>query len=278
VLFEVWAPTQSEIEITSVLCSTCGFVCYLPRPDEADITAKYEFLGTLNSPVDPLKSQHANGQEQQSLLERATALFDVLSPLLSENESISILDVGGGRGALLSPFAEAGHRCFLLDYTKDCIDGVTRLGATLTDLPPESKFNVIVCSHVLEHVADPCAMLSRLSQHLTQGGIVYLELPLEIWRRAPLQAEPVTHINFFTEKTARILAEQCSLSVRSSRTFSYSHASGSRALATFLLLQRDVKSVGRLPLAEGYREVRSLLKPSLIRRIRHRMMKKRRLI
>jgi hypothetical protein len=35
VLFEMWCPGAESVELTSMLCETCGFVCYTPRLDSA---------------------------------------------------------------------------------------------------------------------------------------------------------------------------------------------------------------------------------------------------
>lgn len=49
VLFEVWFPGETEVELISCLCEQCGFVLYLPRPDALDLDAKYRFLGALGT-------------------------------------------------------------------------------------------------------------------------------------------------------------------------------------------------------------------------------------
>nr|VFJ68508.1 MAG: Methyltransferase domain-containing protein [Candidatus Kentron sp. FM]VFJ71901.1 MAG: Methyltransferase domain-containing protein [Candidatus Kentron sp. FM]VFK10579.1 MAG: Methyltransferase domain-containing protein [Candidatus Kentron sp. FM] len=50
-------------------------------------------------------------------------------------------------------------------------------GATERDLSPGERFDFIVCSHVIEHVADPVGVLATLSGHLSDGGLMYVEVP-----------------------------------------------------------------------------------------------------
>src|SRR4051812_49601714 len=46
VLFEVWMPGAGQIELRTLLCGSCGFVTFAPRPSVADLEAKYRFLAT----------------------------------------------------------------------------------------------------------------------------------------------------------------------------------------------------------------------------------------
>jgi len=46
-------------------------------------------------------------------------------------------------------------------------------------------------------VARPKEVLRELGGLLAPHGVVYVEVPLEIWGGPPRMAEPVTHVNFF---------------------------------------------------------------------------------
>jgi SAM-dependent methyltransferase len=48
--------------------------------------------------------------------------------------------------------------------------GVQMLGKTHLDLPSQARFDVITVLDVLEHVAEPTALLRGLAQHLNPGG------------------------------------------------------------------------------------------------------------
>lgn len=49
--------------------------------------------------------------------------------------------------------------------------------ALFEDFDPQRSFDAIVCSHVLEHVADPVAMLQRARRWLTPDGVLYAYVP-----------------------------------------------------------------------------------------------------
>jgi SAM-dependent methyltransferase len=215
VLFEIWFPGKTEITLALKLCSACGFILYTPRPSEQDLQKKYRFL--LDSEID--------SADESTIKVRAGELFHHLKNYLKQKD-FSILDFGGGDGSLMSEFLSYGFDCFVIDYHPKQIDGVKRLGDTLEYLPADRTFDIIICSHVLEHIVDPYNTLGSLRQHLSSEGVLYVEVPMEIWRRAPLRDEPVTHINFFTRDSLNYLLSRAGFQVVRCRLGKYTHSPG----------------------------------------------------
>ena len=85
----------------------------------------------------------------------------------------------------------------LVDYNTHTVPGVERLGKTVADIAKNTQFDVLICNHVLEHVAEPVGFLKELWPFLKPEGKAYFEVPLQIWRDIPIQ-QPAEHINFFT--------------------------------------------------------------------------------
>lgn len=196
VVFEVWFPDHDRVELAGVLCERCGFVTYTPRPDESDLDAKYRFL---------YREEDAPGEDALATTidaERARAVrtFGALERH-SPRRPGRVLDYGGAEGRLLVPFLEAGWSCALVDYVEQVLPGIERLGETIADLPAGSRFDAIVCSHVVEHLADPGGVLRALADHLAPGGALFVEVPLDLWRGLPIARDPVTHVNFLTPRT-----------------------------------------------------------------------------
>lgn len=192
VLFDKWFPGQEKVTLTSILCRHCGFIMYRPRPEEKDIDAKYRYLGEMN------KNKGENTADSPVETRRSNDIYEYVHKTIDTRQAGSILDYGGGDGRLMRAFIDKGKDCFLVDYNQNCIPGVKKLADTIYDLKPEDKFDLIICSHVLEHVAQPIKTLKQISSHLSKRGHIFVELPLDIWKRIPLTSEPVTHINFFT--------------------------------------------------------------------------------
>lgn len=212
VLYEVWCPGANEFTATSELCLECGLVIYAPRPSAEEIDAKYRFLVSLG----PDSAVAAVDSEYSQIRERT--LFKILSPRLPKTTGNRLLDFGGGDGRLMRHFIDRGDTGFVIDYVRETIPGVTKLGDTLEQLAPDEKFCGIISSHVLEHVAEPLQILKRLVSHLEPDGRIFIELPMEIWKKPPLHPEPVTHVNFFTAESLRYMMVKAGLDVEVCQT------------------------------------------------------------
>lgn len=203
VLYRLWLPSEEQPRLTSLCCRRCGFMCYSPRPEETDLGAKYRFLSEHES----IGAPHTSTRRARQLeAKRARTLFRLIRNHYHSSVQ-SVLDAGGGDGRLLLPFVGAGVACYVLDYNPKPVEGVIRLGSTPEELPPDSSFDAIICSHVLEHVSSPGKFLTRLRAALAPGGLIYVEVPLEIWRDIPIDVDPVTHVNFFTADSLKTLLQ-----------------------------------------------------------------------
>lgn len=205
VLFEVWAPTAAAVTLRFSLCGRCGLVVFLPRPTAVEIDEKYRFLARVEPPrverrairpLDRRRSAELYAWARRELPPRGR-----------------VLDFGGGNGALLSAFLDGGCEGFVVDWVAHPVPGVERLGATLDEVEPGRVFEVILASHVLEHLADPVGVLNRLRERLAPGGVLLVEVPLEIAGGLPRFEEPVTHVSFFSEEPLRVALERAGLEV-----------------------------------------------------------------
>ena len=204
-LFGAWYPEQDVVDLRIIMCLECGFVFFAPRPTDAEVTAKYELGLTLGKHN---RMREINDPRDQR---RARRLQERLKPHLRGKGRL--LDYGGGDGRLVQKLADSGQECCVVDFTPTPVPGVKRLGATVQDLNPAERFDCIVLSHVLEHVAEPVALIGQLAAFQTSGGIFYLEVPMELFRRVPPRLEPVTHINFFTPPNCGYIMARCGYDV-----------------------------------------------------------------
>jgi SAM-dependent methyltransferase len=197
ILFGTWFQGQTRAVISVRACRRCGFVAFAPRPEEADLRAKYEM--SLAMPRSRAVRPPDNASDEKRARELAAEFDGVLSP------GASVLDVGGGDGRLMAPLVTAGHSAFVVDFKPEPVSGVTRLGATVDDLLPTARFDAMVLSHVLEHVAEPLALLEKLHAHLNDAGHLLVEVPMELFRQIPPKREPLTHINYFHSESLRVV-------------------------------------------------------------------------
>lgn len=129
----------------------------------------------------------------------------------------SILDWGGSDGIMLPAVFQTAKR-----YVHDISDRVPIKGVSkLSILDPQHRFSYIQITHVLEHVFEPLNFLQAPRRHLEPGGILYLEVPLECEAtglgakvsRGQRRLWAHEHINLFTPRSLRALAETAGLRV-----------------------------------------------------------------
>jgi SAM-dependent methyltransferase len=222
VLFELWAPTQTSFIAEFLLCDHCGLVIYAPRPTADDIDGKYRFIAAQAPSDSRSRDIVATSLDRQ----RSRELYKSLLPYLGSRIGNRVLDFGGGSGSLLSAFTAAGFECNVVDYSTAVVPGVAHVGATLSDLDAGEKFDIALCSHVFEHVADPVETARELGDHLVPGGLILVEVPLEILGGPPAMREPVTHVNFFSDPALALTLARAGYEVLDCRTQACLVASG----------------------------------------------------
>jgi 2-polyprenyl-3-methyl-5-hydroxy-6-metoxy-1,4-benzoquinol methylase len=130
--------------------------------------------GPLISAMHPL-----HPGDEQRLIKKAI-LYYFQSVRLSRHSRI--LDVGCGRGSFLRALSKIGFtNLYGVDlYIKASItydDGVTVCKGTIADLNPDSRWDVIMFHHSLEHMADQLSVLQTARQHLAPGGCCLIRIP-----------------------------------------------------------------------------------------------------
>lgn len=94
-----------------------------------------------------------------------------------------VLDVGCHTGALLAEFAACGWVGHGIEYTKAAVEYARSKGldvwqGDVMNYPFQSaSFDLIILSHVLEHLADPRVLLHKLQGALDASGHLYIAVP-----------------------------------------------------------------------------------------------------
>lgn len=101
----------------------------------------------------------------------------------AESRRPTALDVGSGLCVFLHRLAAEGFDCVALDPDPRAADharevaGVAAVAGDFMEAQDLGRFDVVTLNKVLEHVADPVAMLARTTRFLNPGGFVYVEVP-----------------------------------------------------------------------------------------------------
>jgi len=215
ILFERILRSRQPVVYASVFCESCGFIFTAPRFSEEQFKAKYEAIEQLGSVRRRLRRN-----PPFKLDRRAASVGKRLEPHLlelraarPEGRRLRVLDYGGAWGYVLEQFA-GDCDCYVLDYQKwDLPPAVQYLGRDLSDLAAAEKFDVILLLHTLEHVIEPTTLVGALGEHLADGGILCVEVPLGCFREWRVLREPSTHINFFSEQSLQRCLELGGLDV-----------------------------------------------------------------
>ena len=94
----------------------------------------------------------------------------------------SVLEIGTGAGGILLPFKKCGCSVLGLDFDGRYIEkgrehGIEIVEGGLNTLEEGTKFDLIIISHVLEHVIDVQKFLHDISSYLLPDGYLYIEVP-----------------------------------------------------------------------------------------------------
>ena len=151
--------------------------------------------------------------------------------LRAETTGSRLLDLGFGSGYLLRMARAYGFQVYGVDAAPAATNLSSMFGRRLAvaDLPdddlPWGSFDIVVMNHVLEHIAEPRELLSKLGDAMTAKGIVYAAAPdsdswqFRIFGRKWDAVSPLAHVQFFNEASlTRLLAESGFTSVRRVRT------------------------------------------------------------
>jgi SAM-dependent methyltransferase len=210
-LFERVLKARDDASFDAATCDDCGFIYSNPRFSEEDISTKYETFNELGA-----NELASKTNPPYNLEGRAQRTFDLVNRYYTSYSGVGkprILDLGGGAGYNLVPFVK-DWECKLVDYGNwDFPDGVTKLANDHRELAPDEKFQVILLLHTLEHVPEPVPFLKTVADHLDDDGAVYIEVPLGAFGEWKFMAEPLMHLNFFSEQSVVRAAQEAGLHV-----------------------------------------------------------------
>lgn len=134
-----------------------------------------------------------------------------------------VLDVGCGNGRFLLRALQAGWEVKGIEPDMKAAKSAQLAGVPVSqqgieDTPGRGDFDVVTCSHVIEHVHDPLTLLRNVKSHLRPGGQLWLATPNmqsighwvfgADWRGL----EPPRHMQILSRSALRTLLERAGFS------------------------------------------------------------------
>jgi len=207
-----------------VKCKKCGLVQRNPQPLKEEIILRYS--STFGE--DYLKYELNNEAaylKLQKLALKDTGFPGLEKKVFSRNknndksETPSILDIGCATGAVLESLRARGWHVTGVEISPSAEYAVKTRGLDVRNLPleenkfPPDCFDVILASHLIEHLNDPRGFLSEAHRILKDGGYIFVTTPNiagfqsrlfgSRWRSAIFD-----HLYLFSKKTLTKLLEK----------------------------------------------------------------------
>ena len=200
----------------TLLCRQCRHLFLSPVFEEAELDQLYSPELTAETKRQYRESERVSGKSwaeqnnvpaaDQAALRRAARdyrprrLHELVAAMCPPGQIRKILDFGASTGELTERFP-AGCRRFVYDKDLSAVadPGVVPLGS-LEQIRTHGPYDLIVLSHVLEHVPFPTRLLAELRASLTSAGLLYVEVPIE-YCGAVLKRRGIPigmHVNFFS--------------------------------------------------------------------------------
>lgn len=178
-------------------CRLCGMVFATPAPGEGalnDYNESYFVTAHGGQPRDPQARAFFSGIARLRM-EYVEHYLDTLNITVS-----SLLEFGPGPGFFartwLAKYPETTYQACETDTS--CHASLKKIGIHVVDpsaiREDTTQVDLVVLSHVLEHVPDPVVFLQSATENLLKGGAVFIEVPCRDWEHKPID-EP--HLLFF---------------------------------------------------------------------------------
>lgn len=164
--------------VRTVICQNCGLIRTNPQLAPESSQNFYEkyyrsiYTGSKIPYTRFFDNQIRSGEKKLRFITQHTNLT-----------SGNVFEVGTGAGGILIPFKNAGFNVYGVDYDIEYLKMGKKAGLTLLQGGVEElryldvKADIIILSHVLEHVSDLDRMLRLLKKCLNPEGIIYIEVP-----------------------------------------------------------------------------------------------------
>lgn len=162
-----------------VICKDCGLIRTSPRMNQKAYNQFYNieyrplYVGTEKPTAYFFEQQYVRGKRMVDLIQQHQKI----------TSETFVVEIGCGAGGILKSFKDKGAQVFGNDLGEKYIQygkethNLNLQSGTIHDLDLDQKANVIVYSHVMEHILDPVKELEKVKEILDPNGLLYIEVP-----------------------------------------------------------------------------------------------------
>jgi len=210
-------------------CVQCGLVQVFPRPDEKVLAQYYESDyrrgGYHGSDV---CNPEEFPKDNLFYFNRGFSIAECVAPYIKKPNP-RILDIGAGFGHILYALSQKFPLStrLAIEFSEICTNHLQSIGTEVYTEPVEEvlprlegQFDLIVLSHVFEHLLELRSILRLIRNSLVLGGILYIEVPnipsdsllrYPDHKWAPRFDEP--HITFFSMPILQTILKEAGFEV-----------------------------------------------------------------
>jgi SAM-dependent methyltransferase len=200
-------------------CKRCGLVQINPQPEQAEVARRYQ----EGSGAEYLSYEMANEAAFLRLQELALqdAGFEELEAAIKRSNAAPprVLDAGCATGALLAKLRDRGWACAgvelspAAEYARAERGLDVRRSALEECRFPDASFDLVLASHLIEHLNDPAAFVREAYRILAPGGHFLVTTPNIAGFQARLfrsrwRSAIFDHLYLFSAKTLSALLRQ----------------------------------------------------------------------
>ena len=193
---------------TVVICKNCGFTYSNPSPGPEELMKYYQMFSNYENP------QRA-GKESEQMVAKWKRTYDLIEKHFPTNYTGNVLEIGCATATGLSIFKSKGWNVLGIEPSAAAANIARQLYdieviVGLFDsklLVDRGQFDIILLSHVLEHLLSPKMILSDIRNLLGKRGLVYIEVPNLLRPFVPMGYFTIEHLSYFTPATLSSLLE-----------------------------------------------------------------------
>lgn len=212
--FALLAETERHgLPVRTVLCNACSLVQTCPVLMESNYNDYYANI--YRRLYDPSGVPTTEFFDDQARRGRALARLLTRSGIAPTDQ---VVEIGVGAGGVLAGFIEEGFSGFGCDFGEEFLEFGRAKGLDLRlggiETLPDSCADVVVYSHVLEHVYDLRRELDHVRRILKPGGCLVVEVPglfavHRTYGADLLDYFQAAHLYYFSGKTLRDVLGVC---------------------------------------------------------------------
>jgi 2-polyprenyl-3-methyl-5-hydroxy-6-metoxy-1,4-benzoquinol methylase len=214
-----------------VRCTSCGLVQMNPQPVKNEIIERYSNIFGKDYLQYEIENENAFLKLQQLALEDA-GFFKLEKKLMLNtlNEKPSVLDIGCATGSLLALLRDRGWCATGVEISPCAEYARNEKKLDVRSIPLEennfkqSSFDIILASHLIEHLNDPRLFLKETHRVLKSNGYIFITTPNISGLQAHLyggrwRSAIFDHLYLFSVRTLKKMLQSANFSVEGVHTW-----------------------------------------------------------